>query len=98
MDTTYISAEGEIIAQVTDVILEQEDEALVEGVVFALHVGVAHRLAEDVFVEGAREVALEQLVVVDRLRQEAPDELEVAQVVRVAVRQRVDRVRHAIAR
>ena len=48
-------------------------------------------------VEGAREVALEQLVVVDGLRDDAPHELEVAQVVRVAVRQRVDGVGDAVA-
>ena len=78
--------------------LEEEDEALVEGVVFALHVRVAHALAEDVFVEGAREEALEQFVVVDGLREETTDKLEVTQVVRVAVRQRVDCVRHAVAR
>lgn len=71
---------------------------LVEGVVLALHVGVLDTLAKDVLVEGAREVALEQLVVVDGLGDDAADELEIAQVVRVAVRRRVDHIRDAVTR
>ena len=48
-------------------------------------------------VEGAREVALQQLVVVDGLGDDAAHELEVAEVVGVAVGGRVDGVGHAVA-
>jgi len=49
-----------------------------------------------VFVEGSCEVALEQLVVEDGFGDNAADELEVAEMVRVAVRRRVDGVRHTV--
>ena len=49
-------------------------------------------------VKGTCEVALQQLVVVDGLGDDAPDELEVTQVIRVAVRRRIDHVRDSIAR
>ncbi len=60
----------------------------------------AHSLdgdAEDVLVEGASEEAVEQLVVVDRLGDNATDELEVGQVVGVAVGGRVDGVGDAVS-
>ncbi len=50
------------------------------------------------FVEGASEVALEQLVIVDGLGDEAADEFEVAQMVAVDERGRVDGVGHPIGR
>lgn len=64
---------------------EKKDKIAVKFIVLALHIGVAHRYAEDVFVEGSREVALEQLVVIDGLGNEAPNELEIAQMIRVDV-------------
>ena len=54
------------------------------------------RYAKDVLVERAREVALEQLVVVDRLRHHPANKLVVAEVVGVAVGGRVDGVRHPV--
>lgn len=50
------------------------------------------------FVEGPREVALKQLVVVDGLGDDASNELKVAQMVGVAVGGRVDGVGHTVAR
>ena len=40
---------------------------------------------KDVFVERPREVALQKLVVIDRLGDDAPDKLEVAKMVGVTV-------------
>lgn len=37
---THLSTEGQVIAQVLDVVFQQEDQALVETVVFTLHVRV----------------------------------------------------------
>ena len=48
-------------------------------------------------VEGAREVTLEQLVVIDRLRHHTPHKLVIAEVIRVAVGGRVDGICDAIA-
>jgi len=68
----------------------------VKRVVFALHVGVADAFAENVLVEGSGEVALEQFVVVDGLGDDATDKFEVTQVIRVAVRGRVDHISDAV--
>ena len=54
-------------------------------------------LSQDVLVERTREIALEQLVVVDRLGNDATDELEIAQVIRIAIRKPIGHVRHPIA-
>jgi len=54
--------------------------------------------SEYVFIEGSGKVAFEQLVVEDCLRNDAADELEVAEMVRVAVGRWIDRVSHAVAR
>ena len=37
----YLCAEGEIIAQIWHSVLQQEDQALVEGVILTLHVCVS---------------------------------------------------------
>ena len=71
---------------------------LVERVVFAFHISVANTFAKNVLVKGASKVTLEQFVVVDGLGNNAADKLEVAQMIRVAVRGRIDHVRHSIAR
>lgn len=47
----YLSAEGQIVSQVSNVVFQQVDKALVEGVVFTLHVGDSDHLAQDVFIE-----------------------------------------------
>ena len=60
---------------------DQELEALVEGVVLGLHVGVLDQLGQDVLVEGASKVALQVLVVIDGLCDHPAHELEVVQVV-----------------
>jgi hypothetical protein len=60
-----LEAERQVIAECVDVILDEIDQALVECVVLALHVGVLDLDAENVLVESAREVALEEFVVVD---------------------------------
>ena len=62
-----LSAEGKFVSQRGDVVVHEVDQPLVEGVVLALHVGEAHHLAEDVLVERPREVALQELVVVNGL-------------------------------
>lgn len=46
-------------------VLNQIDQALVESVILALHVGVFDLNAENVLVERAREVALEEFVVIN---------------------------------
>ena len=81
----YLGGEGEVVAQVRHVVLEQEVEPLVELVVLGLHVLVLDRLGQDVLVETPSEVTLQQLVVVDRLGDHSPHELEVAEVVGVYV-------------
>lgn len=63
----HLQAERLVVAQRLDGVLHQEHQALVEVVVLRFHVLRVHLNAEDVFVEGAREVALQQLVVVDGL-------------------------------
>ena len=52
---------------------------------------------QDVFVEGPREVALEQLVVVDGLGDDPPDKLEVAEMVGVDVTEVVDGIGDSVA-
>jgi len=49
-----------------------------------------------VFVEGSREVAFKQLVIEDGFGNDAADEFEVAEVVRVAVRCWIDGIRHTV--
>jgi len=46
-----LGAEGQFVAEVFNLVLDQELQAFVEGVVFGLHVGVLDQLGQDVFVE-----------------------------------------------
>ena len=69
---------------------------LVERVVFALHVRVADTLAQDMFVKGTCEVTLEQLIVVYGFCNDTTDKFEVGEMVRIAVRRRIDHVRHSV--
>ena len=64
----YLCAEGQVIAEVLYIVLQQEDEALEEGIILTLHVCVVDRLAEDVLVERSREITLQQLVVIHSLQ------------------------------
>ena len=48
-------------------------------------------------VEGAREVALEQLVVINGFGNDSPNEFEVTQVIGITVRRRIDHVGDTIA-
>ena len=82
---TNLCAEGEVITQVLDVILQEEHQSLVEGVVLALHVRILDSHTQNMLIEGSGKVALQQLVVIDGLGNDAADKLEVAEVVGVAV-------------
>lgn len=62
----HLQAERLLVAERRHMVLHEEDESLVELVVLGLHVLGVDLDAENVLVEGAREVALEQLIVVDR--------------------------------
>ena len=66
-----------LITQISDGIVEHVDKGLVEWVILRFHVLVRDHHAEYVFVEGACEITLEQLVVVDCLSDDASDEFEV---------------------
>jgi hypothetical protein len=57
--------ERQVVAKSVHVVLDEIDQALIECVVLAFHVGVLDLDAENVLVESAREVALEEFVVVD---------------------------------
>ena len=72
----HLNTEEKLCAKGADVMLEQVTQTLRKFVILWLHVRVLDRLAEYVLVEGAREVALEQLVVVNRFCNDAPDELQ----------------------
>lgn len=114
-----LCAESELVSKFIHRVLHEEGEPLVEAVVLTLHVRVAHRLTKNVFVEGARKVAFEQLIVVDGFRykeeevgvrmkceiriwrcvrtNDAPHELKVEQMVRVAVGKLIDHVSDTVA-
>mmetsp|Transcript_17729 Transcript_17729/g.28304 ORF Transcript_17729/g.28304 Transcript_17729/m.28304 type:complete len:314 (+) Transcript_17729:167-1108(+) len=83
--------QGERHAQAlaVDVVLADPFEALVVRRIDGLDVRKRGLHAQHVLVEGACEVRVEELLVVDGLPDEAADELEVVQVVRVHVRIRV---------
>ena len=78
--------------------LQEVHHPLVERVVLALHVRVVDGFPENVLVERSREVAVQQLVVIDCLGDDSPDESEVVEVVGVHVGTRVGHVSDAIAR
>lgn len=61
-------AECQIVAECVDVIFNQIHQALIESVIFALHVRVFHLNAENVLVKCACEVAFEKFVVVNCFR------------------------------
>jgi hypothetical protein len=77
--------------------MEKRFKYLIERVIFTFHVGIAYRFAQNVFVERASKVALEQLVIINGLGNDAADEFEVAQVIGIAMRRRIDHVGNAIA-
>mmetsp|Transcript_34163 Transcript_34163/g.47568 ORF Transcript_34163/g.47568 Transcript_34163/m.47568 type:complete len:319 (+) Transcript_34163:452-1408(+) len=83
--------QGERHAQALAVNLVPADplEAFVVRRIDGLDVRERGLHAQHVLVEGAREVRVEQLLVIDGLPDEAPDELEVVEVVRIDVRVRV---------
>lgn len=123
----YLSTECQFIAQGGDVVLQEVDQPLKEGVILTFHISIPERkinnkrsvttqgssmeinncrsvrqplpdtLSQDVFVEAACEVTLQQSVIVHRLGHHAADELEVTEMVRVAVRRRVDGISDPVA-
>ena len=60
-------------------------KTLIKRVVKRLQIREVHSLVKDVLVKGAREEAIQQLVVVNRFGHNSANEFEVAQVIRVAV-------------
>ena len=95
---TYLSAEKDVISQIDHTVLKQEDKALVESIIFTLHIYVLDSQAQHMFVERACEVAVKQLVVIDCLGDDAPNKFEVAKVVTVAVGGWVDAVSDTVPR
>ena len=93
----YLCTEGEVHVNLVQIVLQQEHHPLVEGVVLRLHVRVVDGLPEDVLVEGAREEAVQELVVVDGLGDNPAHKLEVVEMIRVDMRARIRHVGHAIA-
>ena len=93
-----VNTKVQIDAKCVYVRLEYGDEILVELVVHRLHVRVFDGHAENVFVESARKVAVQEFVVKNGLSNDVADEAEVTQVVRVEVRRRIGHVGDAVAR
>ena len=77
--------------------LNRQRMYLIERVVFTFHVGVSHRFAQNVLVKRACKVALKQFVIIYGFSNDSSDEFEVAQVIGITVRRRIDHVRDTIA-
>ena len=82
---THLNAKGKIISNVIQVVLQQINHSLIEGIVLTLHISIVYRFPQNVFVERPREITVEKLVVVDSLGDHPADETKVVEVVWVHV-------------
>lgn len=66
-------------------------------VVFRFHVRIRDRFAQNMLIEGASKIAIQKLVVVDRFGNDTSGELEVGQMVGVALRVPVREIRRFLS-
>lgn len=76
-----LDAEREIQAEIVDIVLQHLAQVLIILRVDRLDVVIGDGDAQDVLIERAREVSIEQLSVSDRLPDHAADKLEVRQMI-----------------
>lgn len=76
----------------------QVNKAFVKTIIFTFHVSMFDENSQYVFVETACEVAFKKFIVVNGFGDNSANEFVITQVIRIAVRRRVDHVSYAIAR
>ena len=81
----YLCAKRKLHVDITEVVLQQIMQTLVERVVERLQIREVHWFVQDVLIKRTSKETIQQLVVVNRLRHDPADEFKVTQVVRVAV-------------
>jgi hypothetical protein len=94
----YVNAKVQVNAQLVYIGLKDGDEIFVKLVVHRLHISVLDGHAENVFVEGAREIAVQKFVIKYGLGYYVTNEFKVTQMIRIEVRRRIWHVSDTIAR